>query len=183
MRTQLLARARHETAGFGMIELLAAMTILVVGLLAVFSMFHSGAIQLQRASTVATTASLADAEMEKLRAVKYAVIGMTSTDVAGADGIHKGDASAYRAPGTNATNEAVTLATSSYSPVQNVTGADGKAYRVDTYVTWQEVSIGCTPGPCTVGRKSKLVTIVVRDPAENRVWARVSSAFDESTGL
>ena len=41
-------------------------------------------------------------------------------------------------------------------PVQTLTGADGKSYRVDTYVTWQTVA---------AGRAVKLVTIVVRDGA------------------
>jgi type II secretory pathway pseudopilin PulG len=74
-------------------------------------------------------------------------------------------------------------------PSKTVTGADGDQYRVDTYITWQlisNVSDGqtCTPPACSTGRPTKLVTIVVRETeAPYRTLARVSSSFDESTGL
>ena len=58
--------------------------------------------------------------------------------------------------------------------MQTLTGADGRGYRVDTYVTWHTV---------TSARAVKLVTIVVRDGSDvTKVWARAASAFDESTG-
>jgi hypothetical protein len=73
-------------------------------------------------------------------------------------------------------------------PTKTVTGADGHPYRVDTYITWQVVanvsSGACTPPSCATGRPAKLVTIVVRDSAAPyHRWARLSSAFDESTGI
>ena len=64
-------------------------------------------------------------------------------------------------------------------PTTSVTGADGRLYRVDLYATWSEVrnSSGAT------GRSVKLITVVVRDQAAPfRVWARVASTFDQSTG-
>ena len=59
-----------------MIELVAAMTIMMVGVLAVFALFQSGIVQLRRASTITTAAALADAEMERFRAVKYETLGL-----------------------------------------------------------------------------------------------------------
>jgi hypothetical protein len=65
-------------------------------------------------------------------------------------------------------------------PTKNVTGADGRAYRLDTYVTWT----GVKASGGASGRSVKLVTMVVRDQAAPyRTWARVASTFDESTGL
>jgi Tfp pilus assembly protein PilV len=75
-----LARGRDER-GFGMIELVAAMTIMMVGVLAVFALFQSGIVQLRRASTVTTAAALADAEMERFRAVKYETLGLDEATV------------------------------------------------------------------------------------------------------
>jgi hypothetical protein len=67
-------------------------------------------------------------------------------------------------------------------PTKTVLGADGKNYRVDTYVTWRTITNSTSPA--SSGRLLKLITIVVRDTAApNRTWARVTSAFDESTGL
>ena len=64
-------------------------------------------------------------------------------------------------------------------PTKTVTGADGRAYKVDTYITWKQItSAGATPG-----RLVKLVSIVVRDSTSPyKAWARVSAAFDEGTG-
>jgi len=62
---------------------------------------------------------------------------------------------------------------------QTVTGADGRSYKVDTYVTWKQI----TNAGSTAGRLVKLVSIVVRDNASPyRAWARVSASFDEGTG-
>jgi Tfp pilus assembly protein PilV len=178
MTARLRTLARRED-GFGMPELLLAMTILVVGVFAVFGLFSSGVITLRRASTVATTSSLADAQLENFRAVRFETIGLTSAAVSGAGATYQGDA-AYLAPGTNLVNQAVTLTSSTYSPTQTLTAPDGRSYRVDTYITWQATSSG---SGTTTGRNVKLVTIVVRDTTTpTKVWARVASAFDQTTG-
>jgi type II secretory pathway pseudopilin PulG len=78
-----------------MIELLAAITILSVGILAVYGMFQSGLMQIRRASTTTTAAALADAEMENYRAIKYESLGLDDTDVTAADTAYTSD-SAYR---------------------------------------------------------------------------------------
>jgi len=255
--TSLLLRARSEH-GFGMIELLAAMTVMLIGIFAVFAVFQAGMIQIRRASTITTAAAVADSEMEKQRAVLYTSIGLGNTDVAAADSTYTGD-TAYKADTAPATtlSSAITSAsqltmsvasasgfpstspylvkidseyilisggtgTTSWTvnqtsdrgylgttatthsagatvtqiqrvnvakcgtgtcttsvPTKTVTGADGKRYRVDTYVTWKQIAGSGT----TTGRLAKLVTIVVRaNTSPYRVWARVSSAFDQSTG-
>ena len=62
---------------------------------------------------------------------------------------------------------------------KTVTGADGRAYKVDTYVTWRQI----TNSGSTTGRLVKLVSIVVRGSSSPYpIYAKVSSAFDESTG-
>ncbi|HXV56263.1 MAG TPA: prepilin-type N-terminal cleavage/methylation domain-containing protein [Gaiellaceae bacterium] len=258
-RRLLFARGRDER-GFGMIELLAAMTIMLVGVLAVFALFHSGLVQLRRASTVTTAGALADAEMERFRAARFDTLGLDATEVAAlvtaenpdvysADEAYAPDSSTttvvggltntdstltvagttgfpsvpeFRvridsevlivtagadttswtvergADGTNPAahsgGAAVTLVErvvvgacslggspcTSLSPSKTATGADGRTYRVDTYVTWSQVASG-TGVP---GRAVKQLTVVVRDPAPpHRAWARVTSIFDEGTGL
>jgi prepilin-type N-terminal cleavage/methylation domain-containing protein len=244
---------RNEN-GFGMIELMCAMVVLAVGVLAVFGMFQSSLVQIRRAANISTAAALADTEIERYRAVKYTVIGLDDGQVGAADATYKSD-TAYNpetAPATalassvtaSDTTLTVTSATgfptaapyyvkigsevllvesgagtttwtvkrgqqntsaaaqaggaavvqkqrvhlnacgtspcTSKTPTQTVTGPDGKSYRLDTYITWDTpVNTGGT-----TGRNTKLVTLVVRDPAvPSKVYARVSSSFDESTGL
>jgi len=92
-------RSRHahgREAGQGLIELLIAVTVMSVGVLALFAMFESGLVQLRHASSVTTAAALADSEMEKYRALQYDAIGLTATGITGADSVYKAD-TAYMA--------------------------------------------------------------------------------------
>ena len=59
-------RARDE-CGFGMLELLMAMVMLNVGILAIVAAFSSGSRALARASRVSTAAALADTQIEAYR--------------------------------------------------------------------------------------------------------------------
>jgi hypothetical protein len=239
-----------------MVELLAAITIMAVGLMAVFAMFQTGLMQIRRASTITTAAALSDTEMEKYRAIKYESLGLDDADVAAVDATYTSD-SAYRddtSPSTTlsasvtATQTSITVASAAgfptvapyliqigdelllvnagvgtttwtvkraqmgttaaahaaaadvtrkqrahlvgcgtqpctdMEPTRTVAGADGKDYRVDTYVTWRTITNSASPA--SSGRLLKLITIVIRDSAAPyRTWARVSSSFDESTGL
>ena len=51
--------------GFGLIELLIAMTMLTVALLALFAAYSSSYVALRRATRVSSAAELADSQMER----------------------------------------------------------------------------------------------------------------------
>jgi type II secretory pathway pseudopilin PulG len=262
LKTILDTRARREH-GFGMIELLASMTVMLIGIFAVFAVFQAGIVQIRRASTITTAAAVADSEMEKFRAVRYDSIGLANSDVAAADSTYKSD-SAYKADTAPTTTLASAMTTSQLTisvasasgfpsaapfivkidselilvsggagtttwtvrenvtgqpstgrgylgttatahsagaavvqiqrvdvtkcgtapctnsvPTKTTAGADGRSYRVDTYITWKQIS-----SASTTGRLLKLVTVVVRDSTSPyRRWARLTSSFDESTGV
>ena len=170
----------RSQAGFGLIELLMAMVMLNIGILAIVAAFNSGMFALNRASRISTASALADAQMELYRALTYNSIALDSTSLASVDNTYKCD-SALGASCPNSTSGEVTT-TCTGSPVPNecnpsraVTGADRKSYRIDTYITTT------TPSG---GRAVKLVTIVVRNARElsARPFARVASTFDASTG-
>ena len=57
------------------------MIVLSIGILALFAMFESGIRHIKRASTVTTAAALADREMERFRAIRYASIGLPNSMV------------------------------------------------------------------------------------------------------
>lgn len=166
----------RDQNGFGLVELLAAMTVLMVGILALFAMFESGVRHLSRASTITTAGALADREMESYRAIRYASIGLPDDQVLAAAAPYSTD-SAYQASASSRVilpTCGLVLPCTNDVPVQTLTGADGRSYRLDTYITWQTVG---------AGRQVKLVTVVVRDAANpTKVWARAASAFDRSTG-
>ena len=164
MRTLL----RRE-GGFGLIELLMAMTMLNIELLAVIAAFSSGIISLNRASRVTTAAVLADGQMELYRALTYDAIRLDSNSIPltapyTTDTAFNGSQVTGACPGTpdecNASRQA--------------TGADRKDYRVDTYI------VSVSP---TGGRAVKKVTVVIRDWNNLALtYARQVSTFDVSTG-
>lgn len=167
------ARLREE-GGFGLIELLLAMLILNIGLLAVVAAFNSGIIAVQRASRVTTASVLADQQMERFREIKYANIRLDATSATNAD-----SDSTYRADSARTYPTAQVTGTCSgvpneCNPSRTATGADKRQYRVDTYILEQ------TP---TGARTVKKVTVVVRDAqTPERTYVRQASTFDQSTG-
>jgi Tfp pilus assembly protein PilV len=165
--------------GFGLIELLIAMVILNIGILAIVASFNAGIITLNRASRITTAAVLGDQQMELYRAIKYDSIRLVSATIP-ASAPYTTDSAYYASQ--------VTAPTCTGSPVpdecnasRTATGADGKPYRVDTYIV-QTTPTSNPPTP-TGGRSVKVVTIVVRDGSDlSRVYVRQASTFDQSTG-
>lgn len=173
--------------GFGLIEVLVAIVMLNVGILALVATFQTGAVALRRASHISTASSLADQQMERYRGLQYANIGFDSGQIAGLDNTYKCDSalggSCPNAVTTcNATGNACSDGTvPAFScgaafqclPTQTVSGTnapDHYSYRIDTYITY------LTP---TNGRQLKQVTVVVRDGNNNvTTFARESSTFD-----
>ena len=159
----------RRQGGFGLIELLLAMTMLNIGLLAVVAAFSSGIVSLNRASRITTAAVLADGQMELYRALTYASIRLDPSSIPGTT------------PYTTDTAYSSTQVTASCpgtpdecNASRSATGADGKTYRVDTFI------VSTTP---TGGRAVKRVTVVVRDPNNlSLTFARQVSTFDQSTG-
>ena len=174
----------RSESGFGLIELLVSMMMLNIGILAIVAAFNSGAIALKNAGEVSTASVLGDKQMELYRALKYTEIALDTTAVATANGdtTYQCDVANKIDPAGacgGANQQAQLLKTCGTmtpqcNPRQTVTGPDQRSYRVDTYVVSQ------TP---PTGRPVKLVTIVVRRSFDLRVLARVSSSFDESSGL
>jgi prepilin-type N-terminal cleavage/methylation domain-containing protein len=175
-----VARRAGRQEGFGLIELLAAMIILLVGILALFTMFQSGAQTIRHASTVATASALADKEMESFRAVAYDQVALNQTAFTSVDSIYTSNG-AYGMAGSAEGNSVVSAA-ATFSPTQTLTGADAKSYRVDDYVTWHTDTTTDTSGNVFTGRPVKVVTVVVRDSVTNRIWAGATSTFDQLTG-
>jgi prepilin-type N-terminal cleavage/methylation domain-containing protein len=169
-------RARRDAeAGFGLVEVLIAMAVLAIGILGLFVMFESGIRHISRASTVSTAAALADREMESFVAMRYDGIGLPDALVTTAPAPYSSDPAYAPSPAARVNVAACGTAPCTRKvPVTTLTGADGMTYRVDIYVTWDSVA---------GGRRVKRVTIVVRDSAATRAWARTTSTFDESTGL
>ena len=177
------ARARDES-GFGLIELLMAMVMLNVGILAVVAAFSSGNRALARASQISTAAALADKQLEVYRGLIYDNIVFVTSEwnAALADSSYTADTaytSNMQSPvspkGLVATVSTcpTSVPTSACDPSSTVIGADHRSYRVDTYLYYD------APGG---GSQLKTVTVVVRSSSNTGTsFARATSTFDSST--
>jgi Tfp pilus assembly protein PilV len=177
-------RARDES-GFGMLELLMAMVMLNVGILAIVAAFSSGNASLARANRISTAGALANKQMEAYRGLKYDSIVFVTAEwnTAIADSVYTADAVyqtsmlnpvAPKALVPTVTTCPVNVPTTACDPSYTTPGADSRSYRVDTYLYFDKP---------TSGNQLRTVTVVVRNPDDlTRTFARVSSTFDSSTG-
>lgn len=173
MLIRLRSRLRSQN-GFGVLELLIAMTVMNIGILTLVAAFQSSAVAIKRASRISTASVLADSQMELYRALTYSAIALDAGALtsANADSTYAGD-SAWSSSQVTATCSGSPLP-NECQPTRTVAGADHNSYRVDTYIVEQ------TP---TNGRAVRLVTVVVRDSSSlTTTYAREASTFDLSTG-
>jgi type II secretory pathway pseudopilin PulG len=177
MRTRLRAEA-----GMGLVELLIAMTILAVALLALVAAFSSGALTLRRAGQTSTASALANQQMELYRGLKYCSIrlddaagNVPSTAPYTTDSAYSGTQVLDSAVCGGSAQPCAAGPPAECDASRDVTGPDNRLYRVDTYIVHE------TP---TGGRELKKVTVVVRD-ADNLTatgLVRTSSKFDQISG-
>lgn len=181
----MLARLRRDDSGFGLVELIIAMTVLNIGLLALVAALNSGALALARASRVSTGATLADAQMELYRALRYVEIRLDTPELARDDdnATYTGDPAYSVSMVTDLDTQWTPCTDSPVAPEcdasRTVAGPDGVQYRIDTYI-----SIGPPENVGTASaRDVKRVTVVVRDANDlSHTFVRQQSTFDQSTG-
>jgi len=155
------ARLRSQQ-GFALIEMLVAIVVINVGLLAILLALNSGMVTLRRTAETSTASALADQQLERFRARSYSAIYLDTTSLAATDTTYQTD-SAYSASQVSQTCSPLV---SACTPSQTVTGPDGRSYRVDTYV------VSVVPSG---GLAVKQITVVVRKPGLSTALARVVS--------
>ena len=155
------ARLRGQE-GFALIEMLVAIVVINIGLLAILLALNSGMVTLRRSAESSTASTVADQQIERYRARSFAAIYLDTTSLSATDSTYRTD-SAYSASQVSQTCSPLVAAC---TPSQTVTGPDNRAYRVDTYIVWT------TP---TGGTPVKQVTVVVRKSGSTPVLARVVS--------
>jgi prepilin-type N-terminal cleavage/methylation domain-containing protein len=180
----LSTRARDE-AGFGLVELLIAMTVMAIGITAIVAGMSSGFVAVNRARDASTAAAVADKQMEAYRALPNCAIYLEAGTIASASPPYTTD-SAYSA--TQVTTNTPLLAPPPPAPAptctaapavsltnaqQPLSGADGRFYNVDTYIV---------KSTAVSGGDAKKVTLVVHNPENTKVLLRESSIFAPPTG-
>ena len=157
----MTTRVRDE-GGFALIEMLIAIVVINIGLLAILLALTSGVTTLRRSAETSTASAVADMQLERYRAVAFTSIYLDTAALAATDSTYQADA-AYSASQVSQTCGTLTAVC---TPTQTVTGPDGRSYRVDTYIVWT------TPSG---GTAVKQVTVVVRKSGATATLARVVS--------
>jgi Tfp pilus assembly protein PilV len=200
MTVLMLRRARAED-GFGMLELIAAVFVITIALLALMAGYDSAFVSLHNAQRKTTAATLADAQLELYRALPYASIGLDATTTSGigdpanasydalysTNAVLDGDFVTDPATGVvsqdpSGTVNDVTIpgcgASAACSPVQTVTTPDHHSYRVETFIRDR-------PGATGISWTERVVWVIVRDAglSTEPELVRESTAFDRGPGF
>lgn len=182
----MLTRLRDER-GMGLIELTAAMMIIIIALLALMASYDQAFFSLHNSARKTAAASLAETQLELYGALPYASVGLSSslvTTAKGSDAYYSTDEAALTPSGTTeVVNGACTTTVAQCMPVQtSVTGSDGKHYRVETFVRDISQNLTCqgVVGSCGTTTERD-VTVIVRDPNVSgtpRIYM-ATAAFDQ----
>ena len=181
-----LRRRAADDDGFGLVELLIAMTMLLIAVGALLAVFTSSAASLRRAGQKGTALTLADTQMEKYRTRTFTAVRIDGTLIPTSGTYVTANSTDSTIPPS--TNQAVAGQNgdepcstvdepAACLPVQNVTGPDGHTYRVDTYVNYVNNDGTLSVRTPASGLNLKRVTVVVRDGSAGAIMARESSAF------
>jgi prepilin-type N-terminal cleavage/methylation domain-containing protein len=176
---------RLETEeGFGLIELMIAVTVLSVALLALAAGYDQAFLALHRSSTETVATVLADRQLELYRALPYDSVGLDATTTASlTTATDPGYDARYATDAVLATDADVTAASCTGSPllarcrpVQPQTGSDGRSYRIETYV------VDTTDPNNNTGIRwtERVLTVVVQDASSSSYpeLTRMTTAFD-----
>ena len=183
-RTALRSVASDESGSL-LIELLIAMTLLVVAAGALLSVYASSITSLHRTGISGTTLTLAERQIEAYKSLPYDLIQISSSTIPGGSDpygtAHSTDSTIPSSSGQVTGGTPASSCTSSQHAVvgcatQTWTGPDGQPYRVDTYIV--------ATSPVAGGREVKQVVVTVRrmvsGAPDSKIWSRVTSEFDQS---
>jgi Tfp pilus assembly protein PilV len=182
----MLKRLRDEQ-GMGLIELIAAMLVITIALLALMASYDQAFFSLHSAARKTAAASLAESQLELYGALPYASVGLSSslvTTAKASDTYYSTDEAALTPAGTTeVSNGSCTTTDPQCKPVQtSVTGSDGKNYRVETFVRDISQDLTCQGQTTSCGTTTERdVTVIVRDPnvsGSPKVYM-VTAAFDQ----
>jgi type II secretory pathway pseudopilin PulG len=171
----------QDDTGMGLVELVVAMFILAVALLALAAGWETAAISVHNASNKTVAAKLAASQIELYQSLKVSAIGLDQTTLTNVqtsgngsyDADYVADEAALTPTGTDHTI-ASCGSTPQCLPIQDVTGPENHPYRIETFIR------DVTNAGATGTWKERFVTVIVRDRAAtgNPVLYSVTSAFD-----
>jgi competence protein ComGC len=175
-----MSELRSES-GLGLVELVVAMFVLSVALLALAAGYDTAAISLHNADKKTVAAKLAASQVELYQSLKVSAIGLDQTTLTNVqtsgsgsyDATYVNDEAGLSPSGTDHTILACG-ASAQCLPIQDVTGPENHPYRIETFVR------DVTNTNATGTWKERFVTVIVRDrgASGNPLLFSETSAFD-----
>jgi type II secretory pathway pseudopilin PulG len=194
-----MVRRAREQDGFMVIEVVAAIVILSIALMALMAGYDSAFISLHKAGQKSTAATLMNTQLERYSALPYTALGLNPTLVTAVGDSTKPTYDALYA--TNALLDGTAVVsgqtvesdgtvndytqgsactsdqtTPTCMPIQTVTGADGRSYRIETFIT-QDASHSQKVGLSNVGWTTMDVSVIVRDATDNTQLVEAQTSF------
>jgi Tfp pilus assembly protein PilV len=148
----------RSEAGFLTIELMAAVFIIVVALLALMAAYDQSFFSIHSSAKTSAAGQLANNQLELYASLPYSSIGLDSTTLTSkksTDANYSTDETALPGTGSDVTISGCG-SSAQCSPVQTLTGSDGKSYKVETFIR-------ALTNNSTTSWTEKVVTVVVRD--------------------
>ena len=171
----------RDEGGMGLVELLVAMFVLSVALLALAAGYESAAISVHNANNKTVAAKLAASQIELYQSLKVSSIGLDQTTLTNVqtsgsgsyDATYVSDEAALTPTGTDHTILGCGT-TPQCLPIQDVTGPENHPYRIETFIR------DVTNTGATGTWKERFVTVIVRDRrvSGNPLLFSETSAFD-----
>ena len=193
----------------GLIELVAAVVVITIALLALMASYDQAFFSLHSAARKNAAASLAESQLELYSALyqpatttttvtgttttttttasTFPSIGLSSslvTTAKASDAFYGTDEAALTPSGTTeVTNASCTTTVAQCKPVQtSVLGNDGKNYRVETFIRDISQTLTCQGQTTSCGTTTERdVTVIVRDPnvSGTPLVYEVTASFDQ----
>ncbi|HEY2543411.1 MAG TPA: hypothetical protein VGH92_10215 [Gaiellaceae bacterium] len=168
-----------------MIELLAAVSVITIALLALMASYDQAFFSLHAAARKTAAGNLAETQLELYNALPYASIGLSSSLLSTAnasDAYYSTDKAALSPSGTDVAYASCTTTDPQCKPVQSsVLGSDGKHYRIETFVRDVTQTLTCQGQTTSCGTTTERdVTVIIRDPnvANSPQVYTATAAFD-----
>lgn len=170
--------------GFGLIELMAALVVLTIALLALAAGYDEAFLSLHRSSQKTVAAQLANQQLELYRALPYASIGLdeaTLAAVTSSDSTYAADHASIGAAdpvGTADTTIAGCGTAPNCLPIRTVVGSDHRDYRIETFIRDAPETV------TGVSWSERLITVIVQDAdtAGLPELLRLTTGFDRDAG-
>jgi Tfp pilus assembly protein PilE len=165
-----MPRPARDEGGFLTIELMAAVVIITIAVLALMAAYDQSFFSIHSAAKSSAAGQLAQNQLELYASLPYSSVGLDSstlTTTKATDTNYSSDESALSGTGSDATISGCG-SSAQCSPVQTLTGSDGKSYKLETFIrlltnnsasSWTEKVVTVVVRNLSVSGSPKVLTI------------------------